>query len=154
MQVTIRGALGRTAFSATADIQALSPSRLSVRCEYWIVAKLHTLRSTRDAEASHLCRFVRGTLRTPQLLQNIQFPATISVLGRPVDVTRLRVHALAFAALRPSCTAAKCPGAAMWSAMHSVVMSSSTSCMLMQLPLCTGCQAVSQTDARQPKSEV
>ena len=31
VQVTVRGALSSTSFSADADIQALSPSRLSVR---------------------------------------------------------------------------------------------------------------------------
>ena len=36
-------------------------------------------------------RFERGTIATPELLQDIELPSSISVLGQPVDLTNLKV---------------------------------------------------------------
>lgn len=36
-------------------------------------------------------RFERGTVATPELLQDIELPTSISVLGQPVDLTNLKV---------------------------------------------------------------
>ena len=35
-------------------------------------------------------RFERGTVATPELLQDIELPSSISVLGQPVDLTNLK----------------------------------------------------------------
>ena len=35
-------------------------------------------------------RFERGTIATPELLQDIELPSSISVLGQPVDLTNLK----------------------------------------------------------------
>ena len=37
-------------------------------------------------------RFERGTVATPELLQDIELPTSISVLGQPVDLTNLKVR--------------------------------------------------------------
>ncbi|CAL5229816.1 g13217 [Coccomyxa viridis] len=66
----------RTSFSTTASFEIRSPKRLQVR-------------------------FERGTVATPELLQDIELPSSISVLGQPVDLTNLKD------ALRPAQDAAE-----------------------------------------------
>lgn len=36
-------------------------------------------------------RFERGTIATPELLQDIELPSSVSVLGQPIDLTNLKV---------------------------------------------------------------
>ncbi|CAK0784351.1 hypothetical protein CVIRNUC_007555 [Coccomyxa viridis] len=66
----------RTSFSTTASFEVRSPKRLQVR-------------------------FERGTIATPELLQDIELPSSISVLGQPVDLTNLKD------ALKPAQSAAQ-----------------------------------------------
>lgn len=42
----------------------------------------------------HVCvqvRFERGTVATPELLQDVELPSSVSVLGQPIDLTSLKV---------------------------------------------------------------
>ncbi len=42
----------------------------------------------------HACvqvRFERGTVATPELLQDVELPSSVSVLGQPIDLTSLKV---------------------------------------------------------------
>ncbi|KAK9908266.1 hypothetical protein WJX75_005120 [Coccomyxa subellipsoidea] len=55
----------RTSFSTTASFEVRSPKRLQVR-------------------------FERGTVATPELLQDVELPSSVSVLGQPVDLTSLK----------------------------------------------------------------
>lgn len=64
-KVVLSDVFTRSAFSSTANFEVRSPKLLSVK-------------------------FVSGALATPQLLQDIDLPPSISVLGQNVDLTMLR----------------------------------------------------------------
>ena len=54
-------------------------------------------------------RFERGTVATPELLQDIELPSSISVLGQPVDLTNLKARPLSALQIQaPSCDIALC----------------------------------------------
>ncbi|DBA77025.1 TPA: prolyl aminopeptidase [Trebouxia sp. C0004] len=63
--VTIGGPVSRTAFSAKAAFEIMSPKRIQVR-------------------------FERAVIETPQLLTDKEFPSSISFLGQSVDLTSLK----------------------------------------------------------------
>ena len=66
LQVELRGPLSTTSFSTEASVEIASPKRLQVA-------------------------FQRGRVTTPQLLQDIEFPDSVSILGQPVDLRNLKV---------------------------------------------------------------
>ncbi len=37
-------------------------------------------------------RFERGTVATPELLQDVELPSSVSVLGQPIDLSSLKVR--------------------------------------------------------------
>lgn len=68
--VALTGPFSRTSVSTSASFEIRSPKRLQVK-------------------------FEKGIIATPKLLQDVELPSSISVLGQPVDVSALK------AALRP-----------------------------------------------------
>jgi PAP_fibrillin len=64
-QVQLTVPFSRTAFSTTASFEVRSPKLLNIN-------------------------FERGTIQTPELLQDIEFPSSVSVLGQSVDLTNLK----------------------------------------------------------------
>jgi hypothetical protein len=64
--VNLNGPFLKTSFSTTASIDISSPKRLEIS-------------------------FLEGRIATPQLLQDVEFPDSIYVLGQYVDLTNLKV---------------------------------------------------------------
>lgn len=64
-EVQLTVPFSRTSFSTTASFEVRSPKRLQVR-------------------------FERGTVATPELLQDVELPSSVSVLGQPIDLTSLK----------------------------------------------------------------
>lgn len=64
-KVHLSGPFLETSFSTTASIDISSDKRLEIS-------------------------FLEGCIATPQLLQNVEFPDSMSVLGQPVDLTNLK----------------------------------------------------------------
>lgn len=65
LQVQISVPLTRTAVSTTASFEVRSPKRLQVQ-------------------------FEKGTIKTPELLSDIEVPDSISVLGQVVDLSQVK----------------------------------------------------------------
>ena len=66
-QVALTVPFSRTSFSTSASFEVRSPKRLQVR-------------------------FERGTVATPELLQDVELPDSVSVLGQPIDLTSLKAR--------------------------------------------------------------
>ncbi|KAK9811718.1 hypothetical protein WJX72_008942 [[Myrmecia] bisecta] len=64
-KVALSVPFSRTSFSTNASFEVRSPKRLQVK-------------------------FEQGVVETPELLQDIEFPASISILGQSIDLTNLR----------------------------------------------------------------
>lgn len=57
--------LSRTSFSTTASFEARSPKRLQIS-------------------------FEKGVIQTPQLLDNVDIPESVSILGQPIDLSQVK----------------------------------------------------------------
>lgn len=64
-QVQLSGPLSRTSLGASAKFEVRSPKRLAIR-------------------------FEQGSVATPQLLSDVELPASLSVMGQPLDLTPLK----------------------------------------------------------------
>ena len=64
----LAGPFSRTALTTSASYELRSPKRLQVR-------------------------FERGTVATPELLQDVELPASVTVLGQPIDLTPVKARA-------------------------------------------------------------
>jgi hypothetical protein len=54
--------------------------------------RLAGIRLSRAAPARAQVRFERGTVATPELLQDVDLPSSVSVLGQPVDLTPVKAR--------------------------------------------------------------
>ena len=63
----LAGPFSRTALTTSASYELRSPKRLQVR-------------------------FERGTVATPELLQDVELPASVTVLGQPIDLTPVKAR--------------------------------------------------------------
>jgi hypothetical protein len=74
-------------------------------------------------------RFERGTVATPELLQDIEMPSSVSVLGQPIDLTPLKVTPAKHTGLHSMPHLPTCHPFAHTICLHTICLLS-TSCLM------------------------